>query len=89
MDIKLDQLIHKVGDPGEFIKINADKCTGCKRCVVVCPINLWYLEKGKANIRASYKQLWLECGSCWQVCDYGAIEFNFPKGGTGVVFERG
>jgi len=89
MSIRLDMLIHKVGDPGDFIKIDQEKCVGCRRCVKVCPVNLWYIEKGKAKIRDSYKELCLECASCWQVCDYGAVEFRYPKGGTGVIFERG
>jgi len=89
MGVPLEKLIHKVGDPGDFIKINQEKCVGCKKCVIVCPLNLWYMDKGKANIRDKYKELCLECVSCWQVCDYGAIDFSYPKGGTGVVFERG
>lgn len=85
----LKDLIHREGDPGNFITINKENCTCCRKCIVVCPVNLWVMKNGKAEIRDGYKELCLECASCWQVCEYNAITFNFPKGGTGVVFRRG
>jgi ferredoxin like protein len=85
----LDKLIHTEGDPGDFITVNKENCTACKRCLIVCPVNLWKLENGIAKIRENYKELCLECGSCWQVCDFNAINFSYPKGGTGVIFRRG
>lgn len=84
-----EKLIKRVGDPGDFITVNQENCVACKKCLIVCPVNLWKLENGKAKIRDNYKELCLECASCWQVCDYNAINFKFPKGGTGVVFLRG
>ncbi|MHA1144367.1 MAG: 4Fe-4S binding protein [Candidatus Helarchaeota archaeon] len=89
MGVPYEQLIHKEGDPGDFIKVEREKCIACKKCLIACPLNLWYMDDGKANIREKYKEICLECASCWQVCDYGAIIFNYPKGGTGVVFKHG
>ena len=85
----LKDLIHREGDPGDFITINRGNCSGCGKCVPVCPVNLWVIENGKAKIREAYKEICLECASCWQVCDYNAINFQYPKGGTGVIFRRG
>ncbi len=87
--VAVKDLIHREGDPGDFITVNAENCTGCKRCSTVCPVNLWVVKEGTARILDSYKELCLECGSCWQVCDYNAVNFRYPKGGTGVVFRRG
>lgn len=84
-----EKLIHREGDSGDFITVNLENCTGCKKCIIVCPVNLWMMEKGKAKIRDKYQEICLECGSCWQVCDYNAVNFTYPKGGTGVVFRRG
>lgn len=84
-----EQLIHREGDSGDFITTNPENCTACRKCVIVCPVNLWMMEKSKAKIQAKYKEICLECGSCWQVCEYNAINFKYPKGGTGVIFKRG
>ncbi|MHA1231230.1 MAG: indolepyruvate ferredoxin oxidoreductase subunit alpha [Candidatus Helarchaeota archaeon] len=90
MLVPFEKVIHKLeGDQGDFIKVNQENCVACKKCLIVCPVNLWYMKDGKANIRENYKDICLECGSCWQVCDYNAIIFTYPKGGTGVIFRRG
>jgi NAD-dependent dihydropyrimidine dehydrogenase PreA subunit len=58
------------------LKINADKCIRCKRCVKGCP---------QYNIDDSvfpyvYKTQNCErCMFCEGICPTGAIEFNFPK----------
>ena len=31
----------------------------------------------------------VECGSCWNICDFDAVIFEEPKGGIGVRFEYG
>ena len=85
----LKDLIHTEGDPGDFITFIEENCTVCKRCLMICPVKLWIFKDGKIKIQDTYKQLCLECGSCEQVCDYNAINFCYPKGGTGVVFKRG
>ncbi|MHA1310012.1 MAG: 4Fe-4S binding protein [Candidatus Helarchaeota archaeon] len=90
MLVPLENIIHKLeGDQGDFIKPIRENCVACKRCITVCPVNLWYLDDGKANIKDDYKKLCLECGACWQSCEYNAIDFTYPKGGTGVIFKRG
>ncbi|MHA1283364.1 MAG: 4Fe-4S binding protein [Promethearchaeota archaeon] len=89
MTAPLKDLIHREGDPGDFIIFNEEKCSLCKMCTIVCPVNLWIFKNGKISIQGTYKDLCLECGSCWQICDTGAIDFHYPKGGTGVIFKRG
>lgn len=29
------------------------------------------------------------CGACWNICDFDAVIFEEPKGGTSVRFEYG
>jgi ferredoxin-like protein FixX len=74
---------------GNFIKINQIKCNGCGMCVRICIVNLWGIKNNIAFIRDDYKEKCLECGSCGQVCETGAIDFNYPAGGTGVIYEKG
>jgi ferredoxin like protein len=36
--------------------------------------------------RAPVMAACLECGTCLLVCDKGALDWNYPKGGFGVRF---
>lgn len=48
-----------------------EKCTGCKRCVEVCPRGVFKIKDKKASIVD--KDLCIECGACKNNCEYGAI----------------
>ena len=82
-------LTTRTGDPGDFIKVSIDKCKGCTKCVIICPMELWSIEKKKAKISDDYKELCLECAHCYSICEYNAIDFHFPKGGTGIIYKHG
>lgn len=89
MKININGLSKHVPGTGDFIRIEQNKCNGCGLCVKVCIVNLWGLQDGIAFIRDDYKNRCLECGSCYMVCESGAINFNYPAGGTGIVYEKG
>ena len=56
------------------IRINENKCVGCKRCLDVCPGSLIKTdENGKAYIKYP-KDCW-GCTSCLKECKTGAIAF--------------
>ena len=56
------------------IRINKNKCVGCKRCLDVCPGSLIKTdETGKAYIKYP-KDCW-GCTSCLKECKTGAIAF--------------
>ncbi len=78
-----------VGDTGDFISIDNEKCNNCGRCLVICIKNLWKKKDGKIYIVPEYKSKCVECGSCALVCEPGAIDFSYPAGGTGVVYLKG
>jgi ferredoxin like protein len=72
------------------IVIDGDTCRGCttKACVSVCPANL-FVPLRDGGILFNYEQCF-ECGSCYLVCNNeGAITWNYPEGGKGVVLRRG
>lgn len=52
--------------------IDTVKCTGCGRCVDVCPKQVLYLEKKKAKINDNECML---CSHCYAVCESGAVGF--------------
>ncbi|NVM01114.1 MAG: 4Fe-4S binding protein [Candidatus Helarchaeota archaeon] len=87
--INLKEIVTREGDPGDFIIHVIDNCTGCGSCILICPVNIWRLEKGKSVLAKDYKERCMECGSCETVCDYNAIQFSFPKGGTGIKYLHG
>lgn len=74
---------------GDFIAFDESKCDGCGRCALVCSFSLWSVRDGKARLSPSYRKYCLECAGCWEICEREAIDFQYPKGGTGIVIEYG
>ena len=74
------------------IQIKKEHCSGCGRCIEVCPGNLIKKElDGKASIRHE-RDCW-GCTSCLKACKFGAIEFFLGadiggNGGTLSVQEQ-
>lgn len=89
MKIELDGISKHVAGTGDFISIDNEKCNLCDSCLKICVVNLWKKKEGKVYIAEDYKEKCLECGGCYMVCEPGAISFQYPAGGTGVVYEQG
>jgi len=51
------------------IKILAEKCTGCKKCISACPFSALAVEDKKARILSNCTF----CGACVSACPFGAI----------------
>lgn len=61
-----------------------DKCTGCGRCVEVCPHAVFIIVNGrKATI--SDKDRCMECGACARNCAFGAITVNAGVGCASAI----
>lgn len=92
-EIKLDikKLVKRVpvDESDDFITYRKEKCNGCAKCADVCSVGLWSVKEGKARLSKRYRELCLECAACWEICEEEAIDFSYPKGGTGVVIEYG
>lgn len=50
-------------------KVDAGKCTGCGKCVTVCPMDVIKMHDGKAVVGDGC----VECGACVSACPRGAI----------------
>ena len=74
----------RAGKTQPHISVQADKCTGCGRCVEVCPSGSWTVRSGKAWPRRP--DLCLECGACYHVCPSEAVVWRYPEGGEGVIY---
>ncbi len=52
------------------IKINVEKCLGCRICVASCPLHL--LETNR-QFKIEIAEGCTECGNCLEACPYGYI----------------
>ncbi len=71
------------------IVVDGAVCADCttRHCIVACPANL-FVPTTDGGIVFNYEQCF-ECGTCYLVCNHeGAITWNYPAGGHGVVFRR-
>ena len=60
------------------LKLFPEKCTGCGRCVDVCPHGVFAMRDKKAVITDS--DLCMECGACALNCEFGAIKVDAGVG---------
>ena len=62
------------------IKIDVEKCTGCKTCVELCPVNLLEITKvdGRNVTSAPDQSFCLKCHMCEFHCGFEAIKVLPP-----------
>jgi NAD-dependent dihydropyrimidine dehydrogenase PreA subunit len=65
------------------LQYSSDKCTGCGRCVEVCPQGVFEMRDKRAAI--TDKDLCMECGACAKNCDFGALSVNAGVGCAAAI----
>ena len=68
-------------NPGKSLSLDAKACTGCGKCVEVCPHAVFCLADKKAAIDS--RDHCMECGACAQNCPVSAIRV---KSGVGCAW---
>ncbi|MDY6915100.1 MAG: 4Fe-4S binding protein, partial [Candidatus Cloacimonadota bacterium] len=53
------------------IKIVEENCTGCTKCVRVCPTEALRVRNGKVQLDSSRC---VDCGKCVRACRFNAIQ---------------
>lgn len=55
-----------------------EKCTGCNKCIAVCPVDCanqaYHAEDGSRKVRLDDKYC-IHCGACMEACDHGARDY--------------
>jgi ferredoxin len=62
---------------------DADKCTGCGRCLTVCPHRVFVPDGDKVAI--GDRDACMECGACAKNCPFEAIEVEQGVGCAAAV----
>ena len=67
-----------------MLELDPGKCTGCRRCIEVCPRGVFIIKAKKAVILN--KDLCIECGACAGNCEFNAVKVNAGVGcATAVI----
>ncbi|MEI6157205.1 MAG: DUF362 domain-containing protein [Atribacterota bacterium] len=61
-----------------------EKCIGCRRCIIHCPVQALYLANRKAQVK---KELCMGCAECVVYCPTGAIDISWSSSAA-VLQER-
>jgi NAD-dependent dihydropyrimidine dehydrogenase PreA subunit len=60
-----------------------EKCTGCGRCVEVCPQTVFEMRDKRAAI--TDRDQCMECGACAMNCEFGAITVTAGVGCAAAI----
>ncbi|MBN2897298.1 MAG: 4Fe-4S binding protein [Clostridia bacterium] len=66
------------------LSFEKEKCIGCKRCLEVCPHQVFEMREG---IELSHKDKCIECGACQMNCPASAITVKVGTGCASAVIK--
>jgi ferredoxin like protein len=83
----LQQMTQFQVDEKSHIIIDKEICESCDHhaCVQACPANCYTWDEETKLLSVVYETC-LECGTCDVICDNGALDWTYPRGGYGVCF---
>ena len=68
------------------LKLQAEKCIGCGRCLEVCPHQVFAIQERKAKL-INFESC-MECGACAKNCPSAALQVDAGVGcAAGLIIE--
>jgi NAD-dependent dihydropyrimidine dehydrogenase PreA subunit len=67
------------------LELDLEKCTGCGRCIEVCPRSV-LKEKGN-KVEIIDRDSCIECGACQRNCAFGAVTVTSGVGCASALFK--
>lgn len=58
------------------VKIDSNKCTGCKTCVEICPMGVFEMDEKTKKSVAKRASECIACRACEVQCPAGAIKIE-------------
>ncbi len=65
------------------LKLDPERCTGCRLCTEVCPHAVFRLEDKRATV--ADRDACMECGACAMNCEAGAISVQSGVGCAAAI----
>ncbi len=65
------------------LELNVENCTGCGRCIDVCPHNVF--EMADRTVRVLSYDRCMECGACMMNCAFGALTVSKGVGCASAI----
>ncbi|HWQ71287.1 MAG TPA: mercury methylation ferredoxin HgcB [Desulfitobacteriaceae bacterium] len=78
-------MVHRYLKDVSTLKMDSAKCTGCGRCIEVCPHAVFTMINGKANI--VQKNSCIECGACVKNCPFYALQVKPGVGCASAIIK--
>lgn len=66
------------------IEADPARCTGCGKCLEVCPRKVLELRSGKITVRG--RDACIECGACARNCPVNALKVDVGVGCAQAIF---
>jgi len=67
------------------LKMDQSRCTGCGKCIEVCPHQVFSITDGKCTIID--KDSCIECGACVNNCPFHALEVKPGVGCAAAIIK--
>jgi ferredoxin like protein len=88
--VNIEDLTHLTqfqADDRPHIVVDKDICRSCDHriCVTACPANCYTFNE-ETELLSVVWETCLECGTCYVLCDKGALDWSYPRGGCGVCY---